>query len=218
MWVGVSFPPPLRGSGLTPARPLGCREEAPTRIGCSCLHPPGVVPGGQRGETLGLGVGAEHAELHPAVAHHVGIGRLAALVAVEQVVHHEPAVVRHEVDDAKLDPESVADRAGVQDVLLPRAVAEDVVLVDPVLHVRADDRHARLLEQERGDGAVHAAGHRDEDFFRSRHGTKRREGAGVCQTNACGPAKRGWRHEAVHARVRAALRRAGQPGARLDPV
>jgi hypothetical protein len=53
-------------------------------------------------------------------------------------------------------------------------VADDVVLVDPVFHVGADDVVALLFEQERGDGAVDAAGHGDEDLFTGGHAQNRR--------------------------------------------
>src|SRR5690349_4887961 len=66
----------------------------------------------------------------------------------------------------KLDAQMLGGRTGVVDVALPGTVAEDVVLVDPVLHVRAHDVMPLLLQQQGGDGAVDSAGHRDEDFFR----------------------------------------------------
>jgi len=56
--------------------------------------------------------------------------------------------------------------SGVGDVLHPRAVADDVVLVDPVLHVGADNVVPLLLEQKGGDTAVDAAGQGDEEAFR----------------------------------------------------
>jgi len=141
-----------------------------------------VMPGGDGRKALGPGVGAEHAELHLAVAHHVGIRREAAPIAVEQVIHDQPAVIGHEVDHAKLDAEPVGDGAGVGDVLLPRAVADDLVLVDPVLHVRAHDVVTLLLEQQGGDGAVHSARHGDENPFTNRHEPSGREGREDCQT------------------------------------
>jgi hypothetical protein len=128
-----------------------------------------IVAGGDRGETVLAGPGAEYAELDLAVAHDVGVGREAAGIAVEQVGDDPVAIVLHEIDHAELDAEMVADGAGVIDVLLPGTMADDVVLVDPVFHVRADDGHALPLEDEGGDRAVDAAGHGDEGFFGSGH-------------------------------------------------
>jgi hypothetical protein len=53
--------------------------------------------------------------------------------------------------------------------LLPWAFADDVVLIDPVLHVRADEVATLLFEHKGGDGAVDSAGHGDEDLFAVRH-------------------------------------------------
>jgi hypothetical protein len=114
-------------------------------------------------EAVVAGPGAEHAELDFAIAHDVRVGRQPAGVAVEQVVDDPGAVVAHQVDDLKRNPEVAGHGAGVLDVLLPGTVAEHVVLVDPVLHVRAGDVMTLLLKQQRGDGAVDSAGHGDED-------------------------------------------------------
>ena len=124
------------------------------------------MAGGHGAEAVIFGPGAEYAELDLAITHHIWVGREAVLITVEQVGDNAFAVVLHEVDDAKFNSESVAHGAGVLDVLLPRAVADDVVLVDPVLHVGADEVVPLLFEQERGDGAVNSAGHGDEDIFR----------------------------------------------------
>ena len=121
------------------------------------------MAGGDGVEAVVAGPLEEHAELDLAVAHHVGIRREAAPVAVEQVVDDAGAVLVHEVDDAELDAEAFGGGAGVVDVLLPGAFADDVVLVDPVLHVRADELVAFALQEERGHGAVDSAGHGDED-------------------------------------------------------
>ena len=129
------------------------------------------MPRGHGGKTLGFGIGAEHPKLHLAVAHDVRIGREPASVAVEQVIHHEPAVVAHEVDNAKLDAELLRHRPRIFNVLDPRAIAGQTVLIDPVLHVGADHLAALLLEEERGDAAVDAARHGDEDFFHGRPNT-----------------------------------------------
>ena len=138
---------------------LGRRKHRPY------CHPLRIVPRRDGGEALGSRVVGEHAEFHLAIAPHVGVRREPALVTIEQVVDHEPAIILHQVYHAKLDSEFVRDGAGVVDVLHPRAMPDDVVLVDPVLHVSAHDLAALLLEEEGGDTAVDAAGHGDEEAF-----------------------------------------------------
>ena len=118
-----------------------------------------VVAGGDGFEAIFQAVVEKDAEFDFAVAHDIGIWGDAILISGEEVFDDAGAVVAHEVDDAELNAEAVGDGAGVLDVLLPRAVAEDVFLIDPVLHVSAHDLMA-LLQQEGGGGAaVNAAGH-----------------------------------------------------------
>ncbi len=124
----------------------------------------GVMSGGDGGETFGEGVVEEDAELHFAVAHHIGVRGDAAFIAVEEVFDDALFVLVDEVDDAELDAEGVGGGAGVFDVLLPRAIAEDVFLVDPVFHVGADDLRALFLEEKSGDRAVDPARHCYQNF------------------------------------------------------
>ncbi len=121
----------------------------------------GVVAGGDFVEAVFERVVEEDAELDLAVAHDVGVGRDAGLVAGEQVVDDAGAVLVHEVDHAEGDAEGVGDGGGVFDVLLPGAVAEDFVFVDPVFHVGAFDGVALLFEEQGSDGGVDASGHGD---------------------------------------------------------
>lgn len=119
----------------------------------------GVVPGGDFVEAVFKGVVEEDAEFDLAVAHDVRVGRDAGLVAGEEIVDDAGAVFLHEVDHAEGNAEGFGDGGGVLDVLLPRAVAEDLVLVDPVFHVGAFDGVALLFEEQGGDGGVDASGH-----------------------------------------------------------
>jgi len=128
------------------------------------LDPPRVVPRGHGLEAMLLRPISKHAELDFAIAHHIRIRRQAALVAGQQVVDDAVTVLLHQVHDAELDLELLADVAGIVDVLHPRAVADDFVLVDPILHVGPDDVVPLLLQAQCGDGAVDAAGHGDEQF------------------------------------------------------
>ncbi len=161
VFVGIeAFEKGVVGGNVTSGRVFSVQRARRSRSTSSR-----VVAGGEGGEAFGLGVVREYAEFHFAVAHHIGIGREAVLITVEQVIHDESAVIVHEIHDAEFDAELVGDGAGVVDVLHPRTIAEDIVLVDPVLHVRADDLEALLLEEKGGDTAVDAAGHGDEDAF-----------------------------------------------------
>ena len=104
------------------------------------------------------------------------ISRLHLRVTFEEIRDHALAILLHEIHDAELDAEAVANGAGIVDVLLPRTVTDDFVLVDPVFHVGSDDGHALALEDEGGDGAVDAAGHGDENFFGGGHRWRRGRG------------------------------------------
>lgn len=121
----------------------------------------GIVTSRKGREAFRFRVGAEDAEFNAAVAHHIGVWREPALIAVEEVIHNQPAVVVHEIDDAKFNAELIRHRAGISDILHPGAVADHVIFIDPVFHVRADYREALLLQEESGDAAVDAAGHGD---------------------------------------------------------
>ena len=104
----------------------------------------GVVAGGDGLKPIFQGVVEKDAEFNFAVAHDIGIGGDAILISGEEVINNAGSVVAHEVDDAELDAEAVGDGAGVFDVLLPWAIAEDVFLIDPVFHVGAHDLVALL--------------------------------------------------------------------------
>ena len=60
----------------------------------------------------------------------------------------------HQLQQARA---GLATGAGVLDVLLPRAVADDVLLVDPVLHVHAMHLVSGTNEDRSGHAAVHSA-------------------------------------------------------------
>ena len=121
------------------------------------------MAGGHRVKRLRLRVGAKHPELDLPVAHDVRIGCQSVGVFIEQVIHHKAAVVAHQVDNAKLDADLLRHGARVLDVLLPGAIAGEGGLLDPVLHVGADDLAALLLQKERGNAAVDPAGHGDQN-------------------------------------------------------
>ena len=127
---------------------IGTAEDVTSFFAC-------VVPGGDAFEAVVARPVPQHAEFHLAIAHHIRIGRDAGLVAFEEVFHDLLAVFGHEIDDAKRDAELLGDSAGILDVLLPRAMADDVLLVDPILHVHA----MHLVSGTNEDRSCHAAVH-----------------------------------------------------------
>ena len=149
---------------LVLVRPLEQGEGAGFR------ETPRVVAGGDRRKAVLLRPGQEQAELDLPVAEDVRIRGEAAGIAVEQALDDQLPVFPHQVDHLELDPDLLGDPPGVGDVLLPGAAADDVVLVDPVLHVRPRDVASLLLQEQRRDGAVDSAGHGDEDLFSAGHG------------------------------------------------
>ena len=171
--VGLGHPPDREAGRGDLGRPQQGQEvtlvlvavAAPQEAGLFALAPPPrVVAGGHRLEALGPRKFEEHPELHLPVAHRVGIGGDPLRVAAQQVSDDPLAVFAHEVDHPEPDADLVGDPPGVLDVLLPRAMAGDVLLVDPVLHVGAGDLVPLLLEQGRGHAAVHAAGQAHQDL------------------------------------------------------
>ena len=111
----------------------------------------------------------ERAELDLAVAQHVGVRRAPGLVLAQEVREHALAVLGGEVDGLELDAEHVGHRRRVDQIHARRAVVVGVVVL-PVLHEDADHLVPLLLQQPRGDGRVHAAGHADDDARAARAG------------------------------------------------
>src|SRR5574340_499423 len=78
----------------------------------------------------------------------------------QEVAEHALLVFHGETHRLDRDADGIGDGHRVQQVLARRAVFVAVVVL-PVLHEQADDIIALLLEQQRGDRGVHAAGHAD---------------------------------------------------------
>lgn len=135
---------------------VGALDHRVAAVGeCSAL---GVVSGSHGSEVVVSSPLPEDAELDVAIAHHVGIGGEALLIAIEEIGHDPVAIVLHEIDDSKRDIEVGGDRAGIHDVLFPWAVPNDFVLVNPIFYVGRLDRMSGLFEQKCSHGAVDAAG------------------------------------------------------------
>ena len=102
-----------------------------------------------------------HAELDLAIAEHVGVRRAAGAILLEEVREHALAVFAGEAHLVQRNAQLLADAARVLEVLGGRAVA--VLVFVPVAHEEPLHVVALLLQQQRGDGRVDAAGHADDD-------------------------------------------------------
>ena len=85
------------------------------------------------------------------------------MIGGQKVVDHPATVFAHEVHHAERDSDRVGSGPRINDVLLPWAIAEDLALVDPVLHIGTLDRQALPLEKQGGNRAVDATRHGHED-------------------------------------------------------
>jgi hypothetical protein len=136
---------------------VGAAEEAaPLRAG--------VVPRGDGVAAEGVGVGEEVAELRKGVAAHAGDGRAAAGVFRHEVGDDIAAEVVLEVEDIVRDAQPRGHGLRVADRVegAAGAVGNGALAVAEELHRGADDLVALLDEERRGDGGVHAPGHRDQ--------------------------------------------------------
>ena len=122
-----------------------------------------VMPGRQRvGPQVARGC-QQVAELHPLIAAHAGNGRLAARIGVGKIEHHrvlEPAfVIQHVMGNVQL----LGHAPGIVNVLARAAGALALHGSPVVIELQRNAHHviARLRVQRGGDGAVHPAGHGD---------------------------------------------------------
>jgi len=98
------------------------------------------------------------AELHLAIAEHIGIRRTASREFGQEMIEHARAVLRSEAHLVQRYAEFLRDRPGVLEVGCGRAVA--VVVLGPVGHEQRLDIPPGIDEQRGGDRGVHAARHR----------------------------------------------------------
>ena len=96
-----------------------------------------------------------------------GIRRAAGAVFVEEMREHLIPVLGGEIAHVQRDAEPGADRERILAIGVGAAGPAAVVLF-PVLHEHAGDRHARALQQQRRDRRIDAARHADDDR-RRRH-------------------------------------------------
>ncbi len=118
----------------------------------------GIVP---RREALGAQparVIEANAELHFAVAEHVGIRRTASREFGQEILEHARAIFRSETHAVQGYSKFLRDRPGVLEVGCGGAIA--VVVLGPVGHEQRLDLPAGVDEQRGGDGGIHPARHR----------------------------------------------------------
>ena len=121
-----------------------------------------IVP---RGEAVGAEaprIFERHAEFYLAVTEHVGIGRAPGTVLGEERLEHPRAVLGGEAHAVQGNSEPLGDGTCVLEVL--GGGAPDVVRrLVPVAHEEPLYLEALLLEEQRRDRGVDAAGERDDD-------------------------------------------------------
>src|SRR4051794_9561044 len=143
-------------------RPVGATEESPAVPG---LDVPRVMAGRDEVDPEVVGAVEEGSELDAFVASDARVRRATRLVLVEEVGEDRSIERLGHVEDLEReagDPRDVGrvgSRPGTTAAVLHsllRAIEMDEI------HVRAEHLEALLLEQARGDGGIHAAGHADQ--------------------------------------------------------
>jgi len=129
----------------------------------------GVMARGNFLRTQTDGVVEEGFELDFRVAQDIRVGRAPGFVFAQEVAEYALLVFLGEIHRLDRNADGVGDRHRVDQVLARRAIFA-VVIVLPILHEQADDLIALLLQQQRSDSRVNAAGHADNDTGFSRHG------------------------------------------------
>lgn len=120
-----------------------------------------IVAGCDAGEAVGERPIQEDAELHFAVTEDIRVWGEALAVAIDHILDDAVMVGVDKIQDLEGDVEVLGDGAGVLDILLPWAIAEDIRFVSPILHVGGGDTKA-LIDEARGrDGGINAAGEGD---------------------------------------------------------
>ena len=129
------------------------------------LDAPDIVAGGQGLGAEVAGDAQELLELDLLVAANARDRRLAGEVGVGEVVDHRRLEPPLEVEDVVGDADAVGDPAGIVDVLAGAAASRPARGLAMVIELQgnADDVVALLFQQRRGDRAVDAARHGDDD-------------------------------------------------------
>ena len=155
-----------------------------------------VVPGDEPFGAEAAGEVEHRVEAHVAVAADAGVGGVPAGVALEPAVDDAGAELLAQVDREVGQPEAVCERASAADGLRGAAAALAVVLgVGPQLQGDRDDLLAGARGEQRGDGGVDPAAHRDEGALRARARARRARGraAPSARCSASAASSAAWR-------------------------
>ena len=126
------------------------------------------MPGGDVIVAINLRLVHQLVELEFLVAGRAGNGCACLHVFRNEIVDHFLAEFLFEIQDVMRDADLLRHPAGIGQIVERTAGAEAFIgipAVIPQLERNADEVVALLLEQSRGDGAVHPAAHGDDDFF-----------------------------------------------------
>ncbi len=108
----------------------------------------------------------EIAELNFPIAHDVRIWRASALVFIQKISEYLVKILPFKINGIVGDADLFTYAANVFRVLFRRAMTEFIGII-PVFHKNADNVIALLLQQQRSDGGIDAAGHADDYPCRS---------------------------------------------------
>jgi hypothetical protein len=123
------------------------------------LLPAAVVAGGHAiGPQTGGGL-QEGIELDFPIAEDIGIGRAAAGIFIEHVIHHAGPVLLAQVHEIERNADFAGHHLGHEAVFFPLAVTvQGPFRVVPVLHEHGKNIVALLLKQQSRDGRIHTSG------------------------------------------------------------
>ena len=147
------------------------QEVALVLVAIEAAHEPAAVPdagimaGRKPFGPKAPGVIEADAELHFAVAEHVGIGRAPGLELRKKMREHAFTVHSRKACPVQRDAEFVGDTSRILEIRRGRAVT--VLVLDPVRHEERFDFVAGVLEQGRRNRGVDTARKSDDD---ARHG------------------------------------------------
>src|SRR4051812_26305240 len=155
----LPLPEHVEDVGLVLARIRAAEQMPPAVV---AMDVPRVVAGRDEIDPELAGAAEERAELDLLVASNAGVRRSARVMLVEEVGQHRPLERLREVDDLERKARDASDVRGVGARLRAAAAVLHTVEMDEV-HVRSENLVALLLQETRGHGGVHTAGHGDEN-------------------------------------------------------
>ena len=106
----------------------------------------------------------KRAEFNLAIAKHVGIGRSAFFVLLDEKFEHVVHILLGKINRIIRDSDFVADILDVRPILLARATAVGIGFL-PVGHIKPDYVKTLLFQKSSGNCAIYAARHTDDNTF-----------------------------------------------------